>query len=200
SAAAAEQFITAQGISKAIADLEKELGEPLLIRKNRGVVPTAFGREFLKRAELVKRCYTSLESFSKSYEEIPRSTLCARILVSTPDFPNMDTVKTSIESFLNAHLGITISVSFALKDTCLDALRDGSVDAVISLGESENIPDICTNTFGTIPCGLQMAKSNPLAKKSYVRLADLARVPAVFWPHHDFFNDTVMKQLDEKGV
>ncbi|MEG0323540.1 MAG: LysR family transcriptional regulator [Raoultibacter sp.] len=44
SAAAAEQFITAQGISKAIADLEKELGEPLLIRKNRGVVPASRAR------------------------------------------------------------------------------------------------------------------------------------------------------------
>lgn len=200
SAAAAEQFITAQGISKAIADLEKELGEPLLIRKNRGVVPTAFGLEFLKRADLVNRCFTNLETFSKSYEAVPENILCAKILICAPDFPNMDKVKASIEAFLSMNLGIAAFVSFAMIDACLSALRDGSADAVIAMGEAENIPDIYVNVVGSIPCGLQMAKSNPLAGKPHVKLADLAKVPAVFWPGHELFNESVMRQLAEKGV
>lgn len=43
SAAAKEQYVTVQAVSKAIADLERELGSQLFIRESRGVKLTTFG-------------------------------------------------------------------------------------------------------------------------------------------------------------
>ena len=44
SAAAKGQYVTVQAVSKAIADLERELGQSLFVRESRGVHPTPFGK------------------------------------------------------------------------------------------------------------------------------------------------------------
>ena len=46
SAAAKGQYVTVQAVSKAIADLERELGQSLFVRESRGVHPTPFGKAF----------------------------------------------------------------------------------------------------------------------------------------------------------
>lgn len=45
SGAAREANVTVQAVSKAIGELEAELGEPLFVRRSKGAVPTAFGLE-----------------------------------------------------------------------------------------------------------------------------------------------------------
>lgn len=48
SAAARKQFVTVQAVSKAVSDLEGELGKSLFIRGNRSARPTEFGTAFLR--------------------------------------------------------------------------------------------------------------------------------------------------------
>ncbi|WP_139651923.1 LysR family transcriptional regulator [Raoultibacter phocaeensis] len=199
SAAAAEQFITAQGMSKAIADLEHEIGKQLLIRKNRGVEPTEFGKEFYERAKLVNRCFGDLEAFAKTRADMPEGAPVLTLLVSAPSFLSMEKVSSSVSSFVKANLGINVSVSFGLADQCIEALRDGSADAVIAIGEA-HVAGIECSPIGTIPCGVQISKMNPLAQKKYLSLSDLENTPVAFWPNHDFFNETLRKRLDEKGA
>lgn len=199
SAAAIEQFITAQGMSKAIADLEHEIGKQLLIRKNRGVVPTKFGKEFYERAKLVNRCFADLEAFAKHRTDTPEGSPVLSMLVSAPSFLSMEKVSSSISSFVKANLGINVSVSFGLADQCISALRDGSADAAIAIGEA-HVAGIECAPIGTIPCGVQVSKSNQLAQRKYVRLSDIEDIPVAFWPNHDFFNETLRKRLDEKGA
>lgn len=199
SAAAAEQFITAQGMSKAIADLEHEIGRQLLIRKNRGVVPTEFGKEFYERAKLVNRCFGDLEAFSRSRTDVIEGATMLKMIVSAPSFLGMEKVSSSISSFVKANLGIAVSVSFELAGRCIAALKDGSADAAIALGEARR-PDIECVPIGTIPCGIQISDKSPLAQKSSVLLSDLVGLPVAFWPDHDFFNETLKRRLDEKNA
>ena len=200
SAAATKQFITAQGVSKAIADLEKEIGTQLLVRKNRGVVPTVFGEEFYKRALLVERSFENLEVFAQTYTEIPQDTLSIKLLVCAPNFLGMDKVRSNLETFMSMNLGVPASVSFELKDPCFKALQRGTTDCVIILGEVEATPDYEVIVIGTLPCGLQMSQNHPLAHKPFVSLSDLADTPVYFWESHDTFNKTVEKLLREKGI
>ena len=69
STAARTQNVTAQAVSKAIGDLEKECGEKLFNRTNHGmnphgVNPTAFGRAFYQKARVAAKAYTELELLS----------------------------------------------------------------------------------------------------------------------------------------
>lgn len=50
SAAAKDQYVTVQTVSKAIADLERELGRRLFVRESRGMRPTPFCQEFGEKA------------------------------------------------------------------------------------------------------------------------------------------------------
>ena len=64
SAAAKEQYVTVQAVSKAIADLERELKNELFVRESRGVHPTLFGKAFYVKAEPVLRSFDELEAFA----------------------------------------------------------------------------------------------------------------------------------------
>lgn len=50
SAAAAREGVSVQAVSKAMAELESALGEPLFERRSAGVTPTPLGRAFAVRA------------------------------------------------------------------------------------------------------------------------------------------------------
>ena len=60
SAAAKEQYVTVQAVSKAIADLERELKNELFVRESRGVHPTLFGKAFYVKAEPVLRSFDEI--------------------------------------------------------------------------------------------------------------------------------------------
>ena len=61
--AAKEHRVSVQAVSKGVADLEREVGTPLLTRDNRGVRPTALGRAFLERTRDVLEGFSALQAF-----------------------------------------------------------------------------------------------------------------------------------------
>ncbi|WP_180326542.1 LysR family transcriptional regulator [Raoultibacter phocaeensis] len=65
-AAAEKNDITVQGISQAMADLERETGVRLLTRCKAGSTPTALGAEFYAKAKELLVHYAELDSFARS--------------------------------------------------------------------------------------------------------------------------------------
>lgn len=59
--AAAELFITQPSLSSTIRDLEEEIGLPIFIRSNRGIVITSEGEEFLGYARQMLEQYRQME-------------------------------------------------------------------------------------------------------------------------------------------
>ena len=57
SAAAKSMFMSPQGVSDAIHQLENLIGFPLFIRQNKGVILTAQGKIFLEKAEFLLETY-----------------------------------------------------------------------------------------------------------------------------------------------
>ena len=64
STAARGHNVSAQAVSKAISDLEREYGQKLFDRTNSGVSPTVQGRAFYQKAKVAARAYTDLETMS----------------------------------------------------------------------------------------------------------------------------------------
>ncbi len=71
-AAAEEKDITVQGISQAVADLEREIGTLLLERGRQGTAPTAFGFECYARAKSLLLHFNEFDMFLRSQKRSPR--------------------------------------------------------------------------------------------------------------------------------
>lgn len=62
SEAARREGVSAQAVSKSLANLEEELGRCILMRAGRGVEPTPFGRALCDRARPVVEAFDDLSS------------------------------------------------------------------------------------------------------------------------------------------
>ena len=105
SAAAKGQYVTVQAVSKAIADLERELGQSLFVRESRGVHPTPFGKAFYQKALPVLDDFGELEAFAKLYHEnvLPDAL---RLALCSPAFYGYERACASIAQFANRGLGL----------------------------------------------------------------------------------------------
>lgn len=87
SAAAKRQFVTVQAVSKAISELEHELGIQLLTRGNHGVKPTAVGVAFYERARKTLTNFDELDDFTKHFPT-SRDNEHMSIALCSPSFAN----------------------------------------------------------------------------------------------------------------
>lgn len=67
--AAKRLSVSQPNLSKMIKELEKRLGFSLFVRKNKGMVPTKKGQEFLREARKVMKQFDELERFGNHSEE-----------------------------------------------------------------------------------------------------------------------------------
>jgi len=75
--AANKLFVSQSLISSAIIQLEEELGQPLFIRSNKGIVLTSFGREFLPYAKSVLAQIDQMKTLGMEKRSPSRSlTVC----------------------------------------------------------------------------------------------------------------------------
>lgn len=197
SAAAKKQYVTVQAVSKAIADLERELKNELFVRESRGVHPTQFGKAFYAKAEPVLRDFDELEAFAHN-----RRMECASLLrlgLCTPPFYGSEQACASIASFSTKNVGIETTVALETGARGAEALRIGRVDALISIGSHEYDEFDCL-TIGKVLPGVSMARTHPLAQKATVTLDDIKPYPIVISNDFNDFNDVVTRAYRTSGL
>lgn len=180
SAAAKEQYVTVQAVSKAIADLERELKNELFVRESRGVHPTPFGKAFYGKAEPVLRDFDELEAFAHNRRAEGVSSL--RLGLCTPPFFGHEQARASIATFISKNMGIDTSVSLETGAHGVSALHAGRLDALIVVGAFSH-PDFESTTMGKIMPSVVMSRRHPLALHNMVTLADIRPYPVVVSEH-----------------
>lgn len=198
SAAAKDQFVTVQAVSKAIADLEHELGHQLFIRESRGVRPTPFGTAFHQRALSVLRSFDDLEAFSASYEATHQPG-ALRLALCVPPFVGHERACSSIAAFAKRGLGIGTSVVLDTGKGALSGLCSDEYDAFIVVGPFSH-PEVDCIPVGTVSPGVQMIKSHPLANRDAVSLEDLESYPASFSTNFETFNEALMALYRKRNL
>ncbi len=177
---AAENLFMAQpNLSKAIKELEDNLGFPIFERTSKGVVPTTKGTEFLIYARNVLVELDKMESLSSSNDEeiqiinisIPRGSYIASgvtKLISELDFDkgihvnvqetnSMQSINNIIEGSYN--LGI-IRYQTIYENYFLDYLRD---------------KQLCYDTIWEFDCLVLMSNRHPLAETEEVKAKELGK-------------------------
>ena len=196
SAAAKEQYVTVQAVSKAIADLERELKGDLFVRESRGVRPTPFGKSFFLRAEPVLRSFAELEAFASGSLN---GKAALRLALCSPAFYGHDQACASIAAFVHKNLGIPTTVRLESVRTGVAKLQNGSLDAVFTVGLCE-FDDIDCIPIGTVTPAVIMAPDHPLARKQTVSIADLEPYSLVVTGDFETFNDVILSEYPKRGV
>lgn len=198
STAARGHNVSAQAVSKAISDLEREYGQKLFDRTNSGVSPTVQGRAFYQKAKVAARAYTDLEtmSFGGGLPE-PESLAPFRMALCSPAFDGDDQLRRAWSMFFQRNTGMPITFDLASREQMARGIDPDEYDALVTIGKYERQGCTCT-PMGSLPTGITVARTHPLASKEFVTFADLGKYPAGESGVYDSFNSSILvtcKQL-----
>lgn len=195
SAAAREQGISVQAMSKAMTDLEKSLPTALFVRTHQGIQLTTFGEQFYYKAKPVCAAFDELESLS----ECPIDDSVLKLFLVSPAFSSNSRARASMAAFFDKFLGTHSEVSIGTGEVGLTKLDRGECDALITIGTFDD-PRYDCFTAGTIPAGVCLAKNHPLAKNERVTLAELNQYPVLASQMFDHFNDSIVVLYDREKL
>lgn len=198
STAARGHNVSAQAVSKAISDLERDYGQKLFDRTNSGVSPTVQGRAFYQKAKVAAKAYTDLEmmSFGGGMPE-PESLAPFRMALCSPAFDGDDQLRRAWSMFFQRNTGMPITFDLASREQMARGIDPDEYDALVTIGTYERQGCTCT-PMGSLPTGITVARTHPLASKEFVTFADLGKYPAGESGVYDSFNSSILvtcKQL-----
>lgn len=178
-AAAKETYLSQQGLSKAIATLESELGTELIVRGPRGVTFTPAGQIALEHARIIVEDYDRLTDellrLVTTDENGPRHV---RVRTTPYGMKCLDSID---RNFAFTHAFITES-TFDEMMKRLDSLDD---DELIVFGaplskrkEIEARKDLTCVTFAPARWGIIVHESSPFAQLDHVDPQNLVDIPS----------------------
>lgn len=175
--AADELFLSRQALSKAVRNLEHELGQPLLANRDNHLELTDAGRTLLDDAAPVVEAFKQLERRHVGCVGAPalRRTLSVAMAhgtaLSMPD--------RAIDAFREEHPDIVLSVEEVTTETAIDMVRTGESDISLVgsapqyLEEFDPMLVVETGVYAFVP------EDNPLSARKELELSDLDGQPFV---------------------
>jgi LysR family hydrogen peroxide-inducible transcriptional activator len=168
SRAAARLHVTQPSLSQQIAKLEQELGQPLLDRLPRGVVPTEAGRRFYERA---RRVLAELADATRCVADC-RQALEGRLIIGAIPTIAPGLLPGLIARFIRQHPRVEIEVVEEVTERLLQRLDEGLIDlALVSTVDVHTA--IHTETLGLEPLGVLVPAEHPFARRRHLRWQDL---------------------------
>lgn len=175
SAAADELHMTQPPLSRAMKELENELGKKLFLRGKRNIVLTTEGKLFRKRADEI------VSLLSKTKQEINNSTaeLLGDVYIGGGESQGMNFVLKAIEILQRKWQKVHYHIFSGNAENVLDRLDNGLLDFGVIFGDT--ILD--KYNYLRLPWvdkwGVLMPKNSLLAKKEYLTIEDLQKIPLI---------------------
>lgn len=188
SKAAKEIYITQQGLSKAISNLEEELQYPLFYNTTKGIRTTKYGEYLQKQSEhIVQEFDLILEGLNKM-ANINEGTLtvCFSFGVLNALPPDI------ISGFQETYPNVELIVKTYPDSICEEVVMNENVDLALSIGPVNGKKFNSTTIKTQYPCML-INEENPLSKKASIDFRDLKNEKFIilnekFHFHHNFLN------------
>lgn len=194
---AAQQLLIAQpNLSRELKDLESEIGFPLFIRSNTGVVPTAKGEEFLMQAKSLLGELNALEERFKSKQEFSNLSIaiphCPKLSKLCLGYLNnlQDAKRLSINLKESHDLNLINEVSSNALQLAIVRVEETSLNHTLKQIISSNLKYQILNKQSNI---VLLANHHPLANEKQIYLKDLKDYPRVMY--HEQTNVTNHKVI-----
>ena len=194
--AAERRFITRQGLSKSLRELEEELGITLFERNRNGLTLTEYGKVLEKAARTWTRQHDYILETIKSMKTKSGTRLSVGIADSLiRSFP-----RSFFSGFLNAHPEIDLSIRTIPSKNCQNYVLGQKLQLGITA------PPIDTEKFDSFLLRkrkffLVVGKRHPLAGRSSVKLEELRGEEAIIryaWLNHQ--EDQIGKFCARNGI
>ena len=162
--AAEALFISPQGLSKSISQLEAELGGALFERTNRGVEPTAFARSVYPKAVKIVELASSMEG--------GQGTGAGVLSVATVGGGIAYLGRGFVEEFERQHPGLSLRVREGNDAQVRELVSSGEAACGFTAGPVDHEP-FSTSLFARHPHCLVVRADDPLAARPYADLSML---------------------------
>ena len=176
-AAARALFLSQPAVTKAMRELEQEVGLPLLLRKSRGVTLTPAGQTLLTRARMIVR---ELERAEEDLSNL-KGNLGGRLAIGVTPLAGLTILPQAFAKFRASSPEIELSFFEYSSDQIYDNLKNGSLDfAVGALAEERiSLPTGSTELL-SLPTSFAIRKGSP-----YAQSRSLAELQDLEWLHTD---------------
>ena len=171
-AAASAVNVSQPALSKAIRNLETDLGVTLLDRQPRGVVPTPFGDTLFRYAKMVDNEMRRAVAEIDAMRGMTRGTIVVGVI------PTMCTIMGEVARLvMERHPGLKLQLRVAFSSELRSALLEGELDiAVLLLPDSPQVGLDVQSLFSTSPA-VVVRSEHPLAGRQNISMRDLAQYP-----------------------
>jgi DNA-binding transcriptional LysR family regulator len=197
---AADRLHIAQpAVGRQIRMLEVELGFALLKRVGRSVHPTN------EAIELVTRARGWLADIDRAKKDLAGAAAgCSgRVTMGYVDDVLFGRYSKKITSFVGAHAGIQLQLTFGLTTDLAARVANGSLDCAITVGPAPaHLEKLRSYDLGRLPLSLAVAADHPLASTGSVRLEQVRNDLFIFAEVNDAngFATSVMESLRHCGI
>ena len=195
--AAEKAGITQSGITKSIADLERELGYPLFYRTARGAMQTEAGREFVDRAvRLLEDARTLLTGDRESddpYAQALRIGVCPASLEWLLAAP--------LATLLARHPAIRFEIVGSSFERAIQLLRSGTVDVAVGFEDAfSEWTELKRSPIGALRAVPFVRKDHPILTVAEPTQTDLARYDFVVPSDSRPYGSVVRSIFENAGV
>lgn len=163
--------VTQSGITKSIADLERELGFAIFYRTSRGALLTEEGRDFVERAARLLEDARALLQGPRERGDPYAGPLRVGVCPASLEWLLAD----PLASLVGKHPGIRIEIIGSSFERTIRLLRNGSVDVAFGFDAAfAEWSDVRREHIATLQGVLFVRKGHPLSNQAGVELDDLA--------------------------
>lgn len=175
-ATAKNVFMTPPGVSKAIGELEKELGVKLLERAGKTVRPTAYGEALYEKAITILSEVEDMRSMVESMTSCQKCEGPFGMAVSILPYRGAIVRQSVIDALAEAYPKLKLSTFRSSSSVCLAALEEAIVQAAIVMGRVEREWATSVKLFSIKP-EIAISQEHPLASLEKVSVEDVLAYP-----------------------
>ncbi len=196
---AAESLAVAQpALSRAITQLETELGVDLLTRTRRKVELTPAGRVFLERIEPLLRALAAVPADIQAMA----GGQAGHVRVAFTGLAMATVLPGILRDFNRRYPGVRVELNESPTSAQLESLKNGEISCGFFHPEAAPPPGLSTKLLLQEKNGVLLPADHKLAHAKKLRLRDLADTPFVMFPraHNPGFYDRVLAAFQQAGV
>ena len=195
--AAADSLGLSQSVvTRALADIEQDLGYALFYRHARGMVETEEGRVFLDRAS---RIFTDIDALiedtghsTQDHAEILRFGVCP------PSLEGL--LNRALSRLIQNHPLIRLQSQAVSLPEGVERLRRGDIDVFVAPNQRfEKDPDFKVEPVGEFKVSFCVNKAHPLLKRTGLAPEDLMEYPMILPRSGELFVNSFLRAIRESG-
>ncbi len=196
SGAAEKLYITQPAVSKRIKNLEDEFGVVLFDTVGRGIIPTEAAHQLLPHAKRWIEDYETCKATLQHNQEVATG----RLVIGTSHHIGLHHLSAVLKRFAQSYPAVQLEVHFLDSEEAHKAVLDGDVALAFLTLPPTFDRRLSYHTLWSDPLYFVTGVLSPLAQKTNVSLATLARYPAILPAANTFTSQITLAEFAKHNL